>query len=73
MEVPGIGRRTAEAVMAAVAQPAADAASEADPTETTVGPDGPAERGVPQPDAGGTAEVGRVDVAGAGRVAGVAS
>jgi excinuclease ABC subunit C len=53
MEVPGIGRRTAEAVLAAVAGPA-------DPVETTVGPDGPAERGEPQSEAGGTAEVGRV-------------
>jgi excinuclease ABC subunit C len=81
MEVPGIGRRTAEAVMAAVAQPAADEGPAADerpgatevpgPAETTVGPDGPAERGTLRAGAGGTAEVGRVDVA--GRVTGVAS
>jgi excinuclease ABC subunit C len=50
MEVPGIGRRTAEAVQAAIAEPA----------ESTLAPDGPAERGTPRPDAGETAEVGRV-------------
>ncbi len=66
-EVPGIGRRTAEAVMAAVAEPAGTAeeaieetAQEVEPIESTLGPDGPAERGTLQPDAGGTAEVGRV-------------
>jgi excinuclease ABC subunit C len=57
MTVPGIGRRTAEAVQAAIAEPA-------DPEESTLAPDGPAERGEPTPDAGDTAEVGRV---GAGR------
>jgi excinuclease ABC subunit C len=57
MAVPGIGRRTAEAVQAAIAEPAADAA----PAEqSTTAPQGPAERGVPRPDAGDTAEVGRV-------------
>jgi excinuclease ABC subunit C len=60
MEVPGIGRRTAEAVLAAVAQPEVGEATEAEPVQTTVGPDGPAEPGSPQPDAGGTAEVGRI-------------
>ncbi|WP_029431814.1 excinuclease ABC subunit UvrC [Blastococcus sp. URHD0036] len=60
MEVPGIGRRTAEAVLAAVAQPEVGEATGAQPVETTVGPDGPAELGAAQPGAGGTAEVGRV-------------
>ncbi|MGY1772087.1 excinuclease ABC subunit UvrC [Blastococcus sp. SYSU D00813] len=65
VEVPGIGRRTAEAVMAAVAEPgeavdAAEAAEAAEPVESTLAPEGPAERGTPQPGAGGTAEVGRV-------------
>jgi len=54
MTVPGIGRRTAEAVQAAIAEP----------EESTLAPDGPAERGEPTPDSGDTAEVGRV---GAGR------
>ncbi|RBY90881.1 excinuclease ABC subunit UvrC [Blastococcus sp. TF02A-26] len=72
MEVPGIGRRTAEAVLAAVAEPEVGEAAEAEPVETTLGPDGPAELGSPRPDAGGTAEVGKVDLAGSG-VAGVAS
>src|SRR5690349_10338033 len=63
MAVPGIGRRTAEAVQAAIAEPAdpAGAATDADPAvETTTAPQGPAERGAPRPDAGRTAEVGRV-------------
>jgi excinuclease ABC subunit C len=63
MAVPGIGRRTAEAVQAAIAEPAdpTGAAADADPaTETTTAPSGPAERGVPRPDSGRTAEVGRV-------------
>jgi excinuclease ABC subunit C len=67
MTVPGIGRRTAEAVQAAIAQPEEGEASEmqpADPEESTLAPDGPAERGEPMPDSGDTAEVGRV---GAGR------
>jgi excinuclease ABC subunit C len=55
MAVPGIGRRTAEAVMAAVALPDGEAAE-----ETTLAPGGPAERGTPEPGAGETAEVGRV-------------
>jgi excinuclease ABC subunit C len=59
MEVPGIGRRTAEAVLAVVADPAGSVET-TEPVETTLGPDGPAERGVPRPDAGGTAEVGRI-------------
>jgi excinuclease ABC subunit C len=54
MTVPGIGRRTAEAVQAAIAEP----------EESTLAPDGPAEPGRPTPDAGETAEIGRV---GAGR------
>jgi len=65
--VPGIGRRTAEAVQAAIAQPEDGEASEtqpADPEESTLAPDGPAERGELTPGAGDTAEVGRV---GAGR------
>ena len=56
MEVPGIGRRTAEAVQAAIAEPAADPGS----TESTTAPQGPAERGTPRTDAGDTAEVGLV-------------
>jgi excinuclease ABC subunit C len=64
MEVPGIGRRTAEAVQAAIAQPEAGEASEAQPQESSLAPDGPAERGAPQPDSGDTAEVGRVASAG---------
>lgn len=59
MEVPGIGRRTAEAVQAAIAEPAEPAES-----ESVLAPDGPAERGTPAADAGDTAEVGRVASAG---------
>jgi excinuclease ABC subunit C len=72
--VPGIGRRTAEAVLAAVAQPEAgevqpeaaevrpeDTAAPAEETvETTTAPAGPAERGTPRSDSGATAEVGLV-------------
>jgi excinuclease ABC subunit C len=59
MDVPGIGRRTAEAVQAAIAEPADP--TDADPaTESTTAPQGPAERGVPTAGAGATAEVGRV-------------
>jgi excinuclease ABC subunit C len=50
MTVPGIGRRTAEAVQAAITEP----------EESTLAPDGPAERGEPTEGAGDTAEVGRV-------------
>ena len=50
MAVPGIGRRTAEAVQAAVAEP----------EESVTAPGGPAERGTPSPGSGTTAEVGRV-------------
>src|SRR5689334_12319175 len=57
MTVPGIGRRTAEAVQAAISEPG-------DVEESTLAPDGPAERGELTPGAGDTAEVGRV---GAGR------
>jgi excinuclease ABC subunit C len=63
MGVPGIGRRTAEAVQAAIAEPAdpAGAAADAAPvTESTTAPQGPAERGVPSTGAGDVAEVGRV-------------
>jgi excinuclease ABC subunit C len=69
MAVPGIGRRTAEAVLAAVAGPAspeADPATgevrggDAEVVESTTAPTGPAERGTPTPGAGATAEVGRV-------------
>ncbi|MCU1617688.1 MAG: uvrC [Frankiales bacterium] len=55
MAVPGIGRRTAEAVQAAIAQPPAGPEEESE-----LAPDGPAERGTPRADAGDTAEVGRV-------------
>jgi excinuclease ABC subunit C len=61
--VPGIGRRTAEAVQAAIAELAdpAGAAADADgPGESSTAPQGPAERGIPRPDAGDTAEVGLV-------------
>jgi len=63
MGVPGIGRRTAEAVQAAIAEPAdpRGAATDAAPVEeSTTGPQGAAQRGAPRPDAGATAEVGRV-------------
>jgi excinuclease ABC subunit C len=63
--VPGIGRRTAEAVLAAVAEPgtepAAGSAGQAvEVVESTTAPAGPAERGTPRAGAGATAEVGRV-------------
>jgi excinuclease ABC subunit C len=71
--VPGIGRRTAEAVQAAIAEPAGedasvqpdgrardDGAPADDLVETTKAPQGPAERGSPQTGAGDVAEVGRV-------------
>jgi excinuclease ABC subunit C len=60
MGVPGIGRRTAEAVQAAIAEPAGAATDAAPAEESTTGPQGAAERGTPRPDAGATAEVGRV-------------
>jgi excinuclease ABC subunit C len=64
MAVPGIGRRTAEAVQAAIALPAVEQgtgpADGAAVEESTTAPQGPAERGVPRAGAGGTAEVGRV-------------
>jgi excinuclease ABC subunit C len=67
MAVPGIGRRTAEAVQAAIAQPEAGEASEGEPAaddgeaaESTTAPQGPAERGTPRAGAGDTAEVGLV-------------
>ncbi|TFV59313.1 excinuclease ABC subunit UvrC [Geodermatophilus sp. DF01-2] len=74
--VPGIGRRTAEAVLTAVtrpdaaeaaAQPPGDAAGQpaqsapvGDVVETTTAPVGPAERGTPRSGSGATAEVGLV-------------
>jgi excinuclease ABC subunit C len=66
--VPGIGRRTAEAVQAAIAQPAVgDAATPPSgaeeagaAAESTTAPQGPAERGTARTGAGETAEVGRV-------------
>src|SRR5687768_1404145 len=57
MGVPGIGRRTAEAVQSAIAEPAdpAGAAADAAPAErSTTAPQGPAERGIRHPDAGHT-------------------
>jgi excinuclease ABC subunit C len=63
MAVPGIGRRTAEAVQAAIAEPADPAGAAADSDgagESTTAPQGPAERGAPRPDAGDTAVVGLV-------------
>ncbi|MGY1809717.1 excinuclease ABC subunit UvrC [Blastococcus sp. SYSU D00669] len=60
MTVPGIGRRTAEAVQAAIAEPSAEPS---DPRESTLAPEGPAERGEPTAGAGDTAEVGRVGAA----------
>ena len=62
MAVPGIGRRTAEAVQAAVAEPGRRAGGHRrrPRDRATTAPQGPAERGAPTPDAGGTAEVGRV-------------
>lgn len=59
--VPGIGRRTAEAVQAAIALPAVEDGQPDDGSaESTTAPQGPAERGTPRPGAGETAEVGRV-------------
>jgi excinuclease ABC subunit C len=68
MAVPGIGRRTAEAVQAAIADPAdsdAGATGAGDTPvpateESTTAPQGPAERGAPRADTGNTAEVGLV-------------
>ncbi|HEY4624488.1 MAG TPA: excinuclease ABC subunit UvrC [Blastococcus sp.] len=68
MAVPGIGRRTAEAVQAAIAQPTVEGGSgrqdggspEEATVESTTAPQGPAERGTPRAGAGETAEVGRV-------------
>jgi excinuclease ABC subunit C len=66
--VPGIGRRTAEAVQAAIALPAVEDTSTVQPdgaqhgpaVESSTAPQGPAERGVARSGAGETAEVGRV-------------
>jgi excinuclease ABC subunit C len=67
MDVPGIGRRTAEAVQAAIALPSVEDPSaqpevgDPDPSvESTTAPQGPAERGTPRAGAGETAEVGLV-------------
>ncbi|TFV88593.1 excinuclease ABC subunit UvrC [Blastococcus sp. CT_GayMR16] len=63
MAVPGIGRRTAEAVQAAITEPADPSGAATDAAgaeESTTAPQGPAERGTPRPDAGDTAEVGLV-------------
>jgi excinuclease ABC subunit C len=64
MAVPGIGRRTAEAVQAAIAEPdGGDLSGEtgAPPAADSVtAPQGPAERSAPRADSGVTAEVGRV-------------
>ena len=57
MAVPGIGRRTAEAVQAAIAEPAT--AETAEPAESDAAPAGPAERGTHRTSSGNTAEVGR--------------
>ena len=59
MAVPGIGRRTAEAVQAAIAEPAGPPSAD-DAVESTTAPQGPAERGTPRSGAGDTAEVGLV-------------
>jgi excinuclease ABC subunit C len=66
--VPGIGRRTAEAVQAAIALPVVENSSTVQPdgaqhgaaVESSTAPQGPAERGVARSGAGETAEVGRV-------------
>ncbi|MDT7570489.1 MAG: excinuclease subunit, partial [Actinomycetota bacterium] len=65
MAVPGIGRRTAEAVQAAIAEPdggdlPGGTATGSPPAESVTAPQGPAERGAPRADSGVTAEVGRV-------------
>src|SRR5215213_5649209 len=60
MEVPGIGRRTAEAVQKAIAEPAVEDGATPAPQQSVTAPDGPAEQGRPTPGSGTTAEVGRV-------------
>ncbi|RBY86703.1 excinuclease ABC subunit C [Blastococcus sp. TBT05-19] len=60
MAVPGIGRRTAEAVQTAVAEPAVGEATAETAVETTLAPQGAAQQGAPQRGSGATAEVGRV-------------
>jgi excinuclease ABC subunit C len=57
--VPGIGRRTAEAVLAAVAEPAPDDGGVGE-AGTDVADASPAMSGVHGPAAGETAEIGRV-------------
>jgi excinuclease ABC subunit C len=60
MEVPGIGRRTAEAVQKAIAEPVVEDGGPPEADESVLAPGGPAERGTPTPGSGSTAEVGRV-------------
>jgi excinuclease ABC subunit C len=61
MTVPGIGRRTAEAVQAAIAEPVEPQPGEERPAaESATAPQGPAERGTPRAGTGETAEVGLV-------------
>ena len=61
MAVPGIGRRTAEAVQAAVAEPVQPPDGEATGAdESVLAPQGAARQGAPRSGAGDTAEVGRV-------------
>jgi excinuclease ABC subunit C len=61
MTVPGIGRRTAEAVQAAIAEPVEPRpGEEGAAAESTTAPQGPAERGTPRAGTGATAEVGLV-------------
>jgi excinuclease ABC subunit C len=61
MTVPGIGRRTAEAVQAAIAEPVEPPAGEQGPVaESASAPQGPAEQGTPRAGTGKTAEVGLV-------------
>ncbi len=67
MAVPGIGRRTAESVQQAIAEPDVEQPGEPpaqesgdEPAASTTAPAGPAERGTPTAGSGTTAEVGRV-------------
>jgi excinuclease ABC subunit C len=61
MTVPGIGRRTAEAVQAAIAEPVEPQAGEGTPAdESATAPQGPAERDTSRAGTGRTAEVGLV-------------
>jgi excinuclease ABC subunit C len=62
MTVPGIGRRTAEAVQAAIGGPVEPGPGESEPPApgSVTAPQGPAERGAPRAGTGETAEVGLV-------------